>query len=60
MSSLKQIHVVKAVKGLSRARLKNYRTFFGAVDDRAAYGLYCWNDAISAVARLVRASATQS
>lgn len=48
MSSLKQIHVVSAVKALSRARLKNYRTFFAAVDDRAAYGLYCWNDAISA------------
>ncbi|KQR78512.1 hypothetical protein ASG35_08765 [Burkholderia sp. Leaf177] len=48
MSSLTQIHVADAVQALSRARLKNYRTFFGAVDDRAAYGLYCWNDAISA------------
>lgn|GEM_PF-784528 len=48
MSSLKQIHVVSAVKALSRARLSNYRTFFGVDEDRAAYGLYCWNDAISA------------
>jgi hypothetical protein len=47
MNSLKQIHVAGAVKALSLARLRNYRTFFAAADDRAAYGLYCWNEAIS-------------
>jgi hypothetical protein len=47
MNNLTQVHVVSAAKALSHARLRNYRTFFGATDDRAAYGLYCWNDAIS-------------
>lgn len=47
MSNLKQAHVVSAVKALSHARLRNYRTFFRAADDRAAYGLCCWNEAVS-------------
>lgn len=47
MNNLKQAHVISAIKALSHARLRNYRTFFGAADDRAAYGLYCWNEAVS-------------
>ncbi len=47
MSNLKQVHIVSAVEALSSPRLSNYRRFFGTACDRAAYGLYCWNDAIS-------------
>lgn len=47
MNNLKQAHVASAVQALSPVRLSNYRRFFGAATDRAAYGLYCWNDAIS-------------
>lgn len=37
------------IQALSHARLSNYRSFFGAVDDAEALGLYQWNDDLSAV-----------
>lgn len=47
MSTLKQQHVAGAVRALSRARLSSYRSFFTALTDREAFGLYCWNESIS-------------
>ena len=47
MSTLKQQHVGGAIHALSRARLSSYRSFFTAYADREAFGLYCWNDAVS-------------
>lgn len=37
------------IQALSHARLSNYRSFFGAVDDTEALGLYQWNEELSAV-----------
>ncbi|MES2260468.1 MAG: Abi family protein [Pseudomonadota bacterium] len=37
------------IQALSRARLSNYHSFFGAADDAQALGLYQWNDDLSAV-----------
>lgn len=49
MNEMKQHQCAeRAVRALSQARLSSYRRFFDATDDHAAYGLYCWNDAISA------------
>lgn len=36
------------VRALSRARLRNYRSFFGAVDDAEVLGLYRWSNDLSA------------
>lgn len=33
---------------LTQPRLRNYRTFFSAKSDREAYGLYAWNESLSA------------
>lgn len=51
---LKQIKINTAgsqarALALSHARLSNYRSFFGAVDDVQVLGLYQWNDELSAV-----------
>jgi hypothetical protein len=37
------------IRALSHARLSNYRSFFCAVDDAEALGLYQWNDELSAI-----------
>lgn len=47
MSTLKQQHVAGAVRALSRARLSSYRSFFSALADREAFGVYCWNESVS-------------
>lgn len=36
------------VRALSHARLRNYRSFFGAADDAEALGLYRWSNDLSA------------
>lgn len=36
------------IQALSHARLSNYRSFFGAVDDVQALALYQWNEELSA------------
>jgi hypothetical protein len=48
MCNVEQRVSAGAASALSKARLSNYRRFFGANDDRAALGIYRWNDAISA------------
>jgi hypothetical protein len=50
---LKQIKTSTAgnrarIQALSHARLSNYRSFFGAIDDAQTLGLYQWNDDLSA------------
>ena len=48
MSPSQQLPLTAALGVLSHTRLRNYRTFFGAASDREAYGLYAWNEAVSA------------
>lgn len=41
-------NIAATIAALSGPRLNSYRTFFKPADDLELYGIYCWNEAISA------------
>lgn len=41
-------NIAATIEALSGPRLSSYRTFFNPANDLELYGIYCWNDAISA------------
>lgn len=40
--------LTKTLEDISHARLSSYRSFFNPPCDEALYGLYCWNETLSA------------
>jgi hypothetical protein len=45
---LKPNDILQTTEDISVARLSSYHKFFGPLDSHQAYGVYCWNEALSA------------